>query len=428
MSGDRNFSLLSGCGSDSSGLFMKIAILSSGFLPVVDGVTVAQINRLRWLSRWGHEVLLLCPDYQPIAGVYPNWREFTGEILPGVRIVNLASTSYMGIEFERNVSPKSYQTVLQELAAFQPDIIHVDEAERLANGFFKFPGIKFAKKTGIPCISFFHTNFVEYAEDFLEVPTPILRSLQFVLKRLFAWVYNAYDVTLVGSHDAYEKVTRMGIKNTLRGDFLGVDLELFQAELREPDFFEKRYGLGAVAEKVKIAFVGRLTPDKGWKFAMNALEQMVQRQDMSNVAILIAGDGEMQSEIAGRLGGLAHFVGRIPPDDVPALLANCDVLVTTSEKETRGLTILEGFAAAIPAIAPCAGGVTDSIKDGINGFLFEPGNPKDFAEKLNCLINDSELRQQMGRAGRESVRELDWEQTVGNLLAVWQQEIARKRV
>lgn len=407
---------------------MKIAILSSGFLPVVDGVTVAQLNRLRWLSRWGHEVLLFCPDYQAIAGVYPNWREFTGEILPGVKVVNLASTSYMGIEFERNVSSKSYEMVLRELAAFQPDVIHVDEAERLANGFFKFPGVKFAKRAGIPCVSFFHTNFVEYAEDFLEVPTPILRGVQFVLKRLFAWVYNAYDLTLVGSHDAYEKVTRMGIINGLRGDFLGVDLGLFGDELREQNFFEKRYGLGELAEKVKLVFVGRLTPDKGWKFAINAVEQMARRQDMSHVAILIAGDGEMQSEIEERLGELAHFLGRISPDDVPALLANCDVLVTTSEKETRGLTILEGFAAKIPAIAPNAGGVTDSIEDGVNGFLFAPGNVDDFAEKLNRLIADPRLRQEMGMKGRESVHELDWEQTVRNLLKVWEREIARKRM
>jgi glycosyltransferase involved in cell wall biosynthesis len=407
---------------------MKIAILSSGFLPVVDGVTVAQINRLRWLSQWGHEVLLFCPDYQPIEGVYPNWRKFTGEILPGVRVVNVASTSYMGIEFERNVSSKSYEKVLRELAAFQPDVIHVDEAERLANGFFKFPGVKFAKRAGIPCVSFFHTNFVEYAEDFLEVPMPILRGLQFILKRLFAWVYNAYDVTLVGSHDAYEKITQMGIRNGSRGDFLGVDLGKFRAELREQSFFEKQYGLGEVTEKVKLVIVGRLTPDKGWKFAMNALEQMVRRQDMSHVAILIVGDGEMQAEIAERLGGLAHFLGRIPPDDIPALLANCDVLVTTSEKETRGLTILEGFAAGIPAIAPHAGGVIDSIKDGINGFLFAPGNVNDFAEKLNRLLTDPRLRQEMGIRGRESVQKLDWEKTVGNLLKVWEQEIARKHV
>lgn len=405
---------------------MKIAILSSGFLPVVDGVTVAQINRLRWLSRWGHEVLLLCPDYQAIAGIYPNWQEFTGKILPGVRVVNLASTPYMGIEFERNVSSDSYQTVLHELAAFQPDVIHVDEAERLANGFFKFPGVKFARAAGIPCISFFHTNFVEYAEDFLEVPLPILRGLQFVLKRLFAWVYNTYDVTLVGSHDAYKKVTRMGIKNAARGDFLGVDLGMFRAELREQDFFEKRYGLENLAKKVKLVFVGRLTPDKGWKFAMTALEQMARRQDMSHVAILIAGDGEMQAAIAHRLGESAYFLGRIPPNDVPALLSNCDVLVTTSEKETRGLTILEGFAAGIPAIAPNAGGVTDSIENGVNGFLFIPGNEEDFAQKLTRLINDSSLRREMGIRGREAVRELDWEQTVGNLVEVWEREIARR--
>ncbi|MBW4514615.1 MAG: glycosyltransferase [Timaviella obliquedivisa GSE-PSE-MK23-08B] len=407
---------------------MKIAILSSGFLPVVDGVTVAQMNRLRWLSRWGHEVLLFCPDYQSIEKVYPNWREFTGQILPGVRIVNLASTPYMGIEFERNVSSKSYETVLRELVSFQPDVIHVDEPERLANGLLRFPGIKFAKKIGIPCVSFFHTNFVEYAEDFLKVPMPILRGLQFILRRLFAWVYNAYDVTLVGSQDAYEKVTQMGIRNGLRGNFLGVDLERFKGELQEQNFFEKQYGLENLAEKVKLVFVGRLTPDKGWKFAMNALEKMARQQDMSQIAILIAGEGEMRAEIAERLGKLAHFLGRIPPDDIPALLANCDVLVTASEKETRGLTILEGFATRLPAIAPHAGGVTDSIQDGVNGFLFAPGNVDDFAKKLNHLINDSDLRREMGRKGKESVQAYDWEQTIGNLVKAWEQEITRKRL
>jgi glycosyltransferase involved in cell wall biosynthesis len=50
----------------------------------------------------------------------------------------------------------------------------------------------------------------------------------------------------------------------------------------------------------------------------------------------------------------------------------------------------------------------------------------DFTEKLNRLIDDSELRREMGIQGKESVRELDWEQTVGNLLGVWEREIVRK--
>jgi hypothetical protein len=135
---------------------MRIAIFSSGFLPVVDGVTVAQLHRLQRLSQWGHEVLLLCPDYQPIANIYPNWRDFTGEMFPQVQVVNLPSTPYLGIEFERNVSPKAYAQALQALEAFQPDIIHVDEAERLAHGFLKFAGVAYARRARIPCVSFFH--------------------------------------------------------------------------------------------------------------------------------------------------------------------------------------------------------------------------------------------------------------------------------
>jgi glycosyltransferase involved in cell wall biosynthesis len=405
------------------GIFMKIAILSSGFLPVVDGVTVAQINRLKWLSRWGHEVLLFCPDYRAIENIYLNWREFTGEILPGVRVVNLASTPYLGIEFERNVSPKSYEVVLRELAAFQPDIIHVDEVERMANGFFKFPGVKFARLAGIPCVGFFHTNFAEYAEDFLEVPQPIMRGLQFVLRRLFAWVYNAYDVTLVGSRDAYSKVTRMGIKNALRGEFLGIDLGMFGGNLREQNFFEEKYGLRDVDGKVKLAIVGRLTPDKGWRLTLDALKGLQSEE----VAMVVVGDGEMQQEIGDRLGGLVHFVGRIAPDQVPAVLANCDVLVTASEKETRGLTILEGFAAGLPAIAPNAGGVTDSVEDGVNGFLFIPGNSADFAAKVNRLVDDAGMRREMGVRGREAMQNYDWEKAVGNLVKVWERQIDRYR-
>ena len=68
---------------------MKIAIITSGFLPVIDGVTVSGLSRLQRLSQWGHQVLLFCPDYSALEDVYPNWRDYTGQILPGVRIINL---------------------------------------------------------------------------------------------------------------------------------------------------------------------------------------------------------------------------------------------------------------------------------------------------------------------------------------------------
>lgn len=149
---------------------MKIAIIASGFLPVIDGVTVSGYQRLQKLSDWGHQVLLFCPDYSMLPEIYPDWQDYTGEILPNVRVVSLPSDPFMGLDFERNIGRRAQQPLMQALAAFQPDIVHVDEPERIAVGLFKIPGIRYAQQAGIPCVSFFRTNFIEYAEDYFPWP------------------------------------------------------------------------------------------------------------------------------------------------------------------------------------------------------------------------------------------------------------------
>ena len=410
---------------------MKVAIISSGFLPVVDGVTVTLINRLQRLSLWGHQVLLLCPDYSSLEKIYPNWRDYTGNILAGVKVINLPSDSLLGLDFERNVTRKSSQILWQELQNFQPDIIHVDEPERLFFGFLKIAGVAFAKKNNIPCASFFHTNFLEYGKDYFNTPA----WLDAILKRIFqfplSWIYNQYDVTLVSSSVTCQKLSRIGIKNLLQGDLLGINIEQFGFDLRNDNFFENKYKLSNIAKKVKIVFLGRLTPDKGWKFTINALTKIAQEVNLEQIALIVAGDGIMRHEIAQKLSKLTaniYFLGRIYPDDVPALLINCDLHITTSEKETKGLTILEAFAAGIPIIAPRAGGIIDTIQDGWNGFLYEPQNYDDFATKLKLLIEDANLRQVMGTKGREYVSKYSWDRAVKNLLKIWEEQILKKRL
>lgn len=407
---------------------MKIAIISSGFLPLVDGVTVTLLNRLHKLSQGGHQVLLFSPDYSPLERIYPNWQDYTGNILAGVRVVNLSSESFMELDFERNVSRKSYQTVLQELQNFQPNIIHVDEPERLFTGFLRIPGVDFAKRARIPCVSFFHTNLLEYGKDYFSTPSLVDAITKAILKRPLTWIYNSYDLTLVASSVTHKKLDKMGIRNLLKGDLLGFDAAKFHLDLREKGFFDEKYGLSDITQKVKLIFLGRLTPDKGWRFTIDTFSKFAPELNR-NIAIIIAGDGSMRDEIAERLGNLTcnvYLLGRIHPDDVPALLANSDIHVTTSEKETRGLTVLEAFAAGIPVIAPRAGGLTDSIQDGCNGFLFNPQDQDDFINKLKLLIDNSTMRQAMGAKGREYVTKYSWNNAVENLLKIWEEQIAKK--
>ncbi|MGB6169269.1 MAG: glycosyltransferase family 4 protein, partial [Geitlerinemataceae cyanobacterium] len=149
---------------------------------------------------------------------------------------------------------------------------------------------------------------------------------------------------------------------------------------------------------------------------------------LDNVAFLIAGDGPSRGEIAEHLGNFTshlHILGRVPPEDIPALLANSDIHVTTSEKEARGLTILEAFGAGIPVIAPRSGGVMENIQDGWNGFLYTPQDREDFTRKLKQLVENPDLRQEMGLRGQQCMEEYSWDTTVKNLVEIWERQIDR---
>lgn len=409
---------------------MKIAIIASGFLPVVDGVTVSGFQRLRKLSEWGHQVLFFCPDYEALKEVYPNWETYTGDIFDGVRVLRLASNGLMGFGFDRNVSFFSYPSLLKELRAFQPDIIHVDEPERLFLGFLKVPGIGYAKSANIPCVSFYRTNFIEYVSDYFIFPSFINAFIKLVFAKIFVYIYGCYSIALVSSRVTYQKIIELGIKNAEYANLLGFDFDAYSAELEIEGFFENTYRISGLDRKIKIIFLGRLTPDKGWEFTIDCLSKLVQRVDLKEIALIIAGDGPMRDEIMTRLGNCGfevYFLGRVSPDSVPSLLANCDIHVTTSEKETRGLTVLEAFAAGIPVIAPNKGGVIENIEDGKNGFLYHAGDPADFLQKLTCLIQDGALREMMGQHGREGIADYSWDYTVKNLVEVWETQIERHK-
>ncbi|WP_246843945.1 glycosyltransferase family 4 protein [Hydrocoleum sp. CS-953] len=212
-------------------------------------------------------------------------------------------------------------------------------------------------------------------------------------------------------------------------NFHGFDIEKFESATITTNFWESNYQIPNLDNKVKIVFLGRLTEDKGWKFTLDAFVRLQQLVNIENISIIIVGDGPMRDEISNRLAqatNLVYLLGRVPPENVPNILKNSDFHVTASEKETRGLTVLEAFAAGIPVVAPQAGGVTENIEDGKNGLLFTPGNQESFCEKLKLLIEDSNLRIKMGINAKESVAKYSWDNAVANLVKIWQEQILLK--
>ncbi|MEL7417375.1 MAG: glycosyltransferase [Cyanobacteria bacterium J06555_3] len=408
---------------------MKVAIICSSFFPVVDGVTIAVYKRLEQLSRLGHQTILFCPDYRPLAQIYPDYQDYTGEILPGVEVISLPSSKAIALEFERDLTLKSSQIIQRQLEQFQPDLIHVDEAERLGLCLLKLPGVKYAQQHQIPCVSWFHTNYIDYLDDYLQLPFGLNRIVKQVLGSIFVKIYNSYDVTLVSSSITAQKIKQLGIRNTLQAELLGYDADRFKQVAKTAISFGDRYHLPDLHNKIKLIFIGRLTPDKGWHFTLEALAQLPP-EISDRLAIIIAGDGTLKTEVEHKLQQLTsdvYLLGRISPQAIPELLTYGDIFVTNSEKETRGLTVIEAAAAGIPAIAPRAGGVIDTIVDSESGWLYQPQDRADFLSKLTSLITNEDLRKSMGAIAKEVAQQYTWEQCIDNLIGIWQAEINKNQ-
>jgi len=126
--------------------------------------------------------------------------------------------------------------------------------------------------------------------------------------------------------------------------------------------------------------------------------------------VVVVGEGPHRDllESSARARGVADrvvFVGGVPQEELPALYRAADVTVlpSISRLEAFGLVGLESMASERPVVLSDIPGVREVIEDGKEGLLAAPADPEDIAAKVNALLDDPELRAEMGARGRERV-------------------------
>lgn len=145
----------------------------------------------------------------------------------------------------------------------------------------------------------------------------------------------------------------------------------------------------------------RLDPDKGVDVLLDALALV------PDVRLVVAGDGPERADLearAARLGiaGRVHFAGWC--DDLSPLQDASDVFVLASRAEALPLSILEAMHRGLPVIATNVGGVREAVIDGRTGRVVPPEDPAELAAAIAELVGSAEVREAMGRAGRERAR------------------------
>jgi glycosyltransferase involved in cell wall biosynthesis len=206
----------------------------------------------------------------------------------------------------------------------------------------------------------------------------------------------------------------------------GVDLDCFTttgpAEPRDPG-------------RHRIVAACRLVERKGIADVVRAL------RDVPATELHVAGGPDADAleadpeacrlrELAARLGVGDRLVlrGRVGREGMAPLLRSADVVVCAPWYEPFGIVPLEAMACGVPVVATAVGGQIDSVVHGVTGVHVPPRDPGALAGALQDLLDQPELRAELGRAGRRRARErFDFDRIAAATLAVYDDVVGPRR-
>ena len=118
--------------------------------------------------------------------------------------------------------------------------------------------------------------------------------------------------------------------------------------------------------------------------------------------LTLIGDGPLRDEIKALFTAIPaerlSWVHGRGVDEVPALLAQADVLAWPGHDEAYGISYLDAQAVGLPVVALDSGGVSETVQDGVTALLVQGLDHRDYAQALARMIGDADLREGMGAA------------------------------
>lgn len=359
---------------------LRILIFTATYF-VLDGVTLT-IRRLEsHLRSKGATVKILStvPD-----DISPD-QTSNVIVVPGIKIpFTHVGTGYaFGTGMDENI--------IRQIDEYNPNCIHFTVPD-----FVALDGIRYCQRKNIAYIATWHSNYCDYLKYyFLEwifgpifhryihgffeqvpsvyVPTP------YMLKRMESWGY--------------------GRLSELKEWGRGIDMELFKPERRSTHF---RASKGISQTDIVVLWVGRLVPEKRPDIWLNVIKRL--QMEGLPVKAMVVGNGTFEKTLS-QLNSVV-CCGWLSGTALAEAYASADVLLFPSDVETFGNVTLEALASGCTCIVEEKCG-RHLVEYGKNGFTCTGGSFDSFYQHTKKVVQDTELRLQMGKNARESAWRFD---------------------
>jgi glycosyltransferase involved in cell wall biosynthesis len=294
---------------------------------------------------------------------------------------------------------------IRELAAeMGADVVH-------AHGYKADLYVYFAlRRSRMALVSTCHTWYDVHEQDYFYgfVDRLILRS---------------YGKIVAVSEGVREYLLRAGVRadkiSMIRN---GIDLRTFD---RASAVAKDELGWSAYP---LVGLVGRLSIEKGVDIFLAAAARVLA--ELPETKFVVAGDGPDRAKLDAMIdelgiGASVRMLGR--RDDMPAVYASLDLMVSSSRREGLPMAILEAMASRVPLIATAVGGVPTVVLDGRTGVLVPEVDAALLANGIVALLRDGALRERLGAAARQLVEdEFSAQRMTADYLRVYEEAVAIK--
>jgi len=181
------------------------------------------------------------------------------------------------------------------------------------------------------------------------------------------------------------------------GSISGVDTDRFMPDSNARSDMRKQIGISE--NEILLLFLGRLNRDKGVLDLAAAFAKIAVKLPRLHLLLVGPDEGNLQEVVKSTCAEFVQRVHFIDYTDKPeSCFAAADIFCLPSYREGFGSVIIEAAACGIPAIGSRIYGISDAIREGETGLLFEAGNGDRLAEAIEQLVTNSMLRSQMGAA------------------------------
>lgn len=373
---------------------MKIGMMADTYKPHVSGITnYISLNKY-FIEALGHEVYIFT------FGDEKKSDDETNVIRsPGLPLIDTGY--YLSLRYNREA-----RNLLQSM-----DIVHVHHP--FLSGSL---AIRYCRPESIPIVFTNHTRYDLYTQAYL----PILPDTvgETAMRAYLPPFCRLCDLVIAPSEGMAKVLERIGVDTHIQVVPNGVDLEPFHHEIQSHD----RRSFGIDTEAVLLIYVGRLGPEKNLPFLLRAFGGVSEA--FENVNMMLVGDGSEKDNLQALVNhmGLTDkvvFTGMVPYPHIPKYLRMADIFSTASITEVHPLSVIEAMAAGLPVLGITSPGISDSIRDGVTGYL-SSNNLASFTAKMVRMVANPAKCKELGRMAQVKSEEFSIRRTSKIMIQIYE--------